>query len=119
MLLRFLGGGRLPGVRLFAGEVAVGEGSHQVFADCAGRPVLAGGIHGDEDARIVVGVDLKHRVEELGVAAVPDDAVAVAAEIPIDQAHVVALGEGPEGFGVGGLRLHLLPRAVLHQRAAL
>lgn len=114
-------GARAPGAGPLR-EVAVGEAVQHGVAHALHAAVDAGAVERDEQAgalaRARAGVELEVRVEEVGVAAVADDPVAVAALVEEAQGHARAVGQAAELLGVERALVHELHRGLVQQRRA-
>lgn len=112
--------GALSAVSLFTGEVAVGETLRQGGAQVVcGEVRVTGAVHGDEDPRVLLGIDLHVGVEHVGVPAVADDPVAVALLLEEAQGHLRAAGQAAEALLAQGGLVHQGDRFGLQHTGAL
>ena len=98
-----------------SGEVAVGETLSQVLSQAA-RGLVAVTVVGDEDAGLLLGVELELGVPaRRKVATVLDDAPAVTAEFEVAQTHLPGLGPVAEPLLPQPGRPHLFPGLLTQQ----
>ena len=103
--------GGLDGV---SGEVTVGEALGQVLSQAA-RGLIAVTVVGDEDAGLLLGVELELGVPPLVVSAVLHNAPAVTGELEVAQTHLPGLGTIAEPLLPQPRRPHLLPGLLTQQ----